>query len=205
VFSLLGIDEAAQREKFGSAGRAQVRRAAAWCIAFGSIVSARHGRYRLDPRRIAFPRPRRLVLLTDAEHRDEAQLRELHIRLRKPVEPAVAMQSNCKGPTQRRGAQRKMTASFSASLLSALSLHFFVMPDAAERNTNVPSRCWCGIHPRRKVLLLRRADHRSSAVDHRSMSGDEQPAKRRRASCVKKPVLRRRPPPSPTGSFRIAT
>jgi aspartyl-tRNA synthetase len=93
VFSLLGIDEAAQREKFGFLLDALKFGAPPHGgIAFGiDRVSALMAGAESIRDVIAFPKTQKAsCLLTDAPSVvDETQLRELHIRLRKPVEPAA--------------------------------------------------------------------------------------------------------------------
>jgi aspartyl-tRNA synthetase len=91
VFSLLGIDEAAQREKFGFLLDALKFGAPPHGgIAFGiDRISALMAGAESIRDVIAFPKTQKAsCLLTDAPSVvDEAQLRELHIKLRKPVEP----------------------------------------------------------------------------------------------------------------------
>jgi len=92
VFSLLGIDEAAQREKFGFLLDALKFGAPPHGgIAFGiDRISALMAGTDSIRDVIAFPKTQKAsCLLTDAPSVvDEAQLRELHIKLRKPVVPA---------------------------------------------------------------------------------------------------------------------
>jgi aspartyl-tRNA synthetase len=92
VFSLLGIDEAAQREKFGFLLDALKFGAPPHGgIAFGiDRISALMAGTDSIRDVIAFPKTQKAsCLLTDAPSVvDEAQLRELNIKLRKPVEPA---------------------------------------------------------------------------------------------------------------------
>jgi aspartyl-tRNA synthetase len=94
VFSLLGIDPAAQREKFGFLLDALKFGAPPHGgIAFGiDRISALMAGAESIRDVIAFPKTQKAsCLLTDAPSVvDEQQLRDLHIRLRKPVEPAVA-------------------------------------------------------------------------------------------------------------------
>jgi aspartyl-tRNA synthetase len=91
VFNLLGIDEAAQRSKFGFLLDALKFGAPPHGgIAFGlDRISALMAGAESIRDVIAFPKTQKAsCLLTDAPSVvDEAQLRELHIRLRKPVEP----------------------------------------------------------------------------------------------------------------------
>jgi aspartyl-tRNA synthetase len=93
VFSLLGIDEAAQREKFGFLLDALKFGAPPHGgIAFGiDRISALMAGAESIRDVIAFPKTQKAsCLLTDAPSAvDEAQLRELHIKLRKPVEPVA--------------------------------------------------------------------------------------------------------------------
>jgi aspartyl-tRNA synthetase len=93
VFSLLGIDEAAQREKFGFLLDALKFGAPPHGgIAFGiDRISALMVGAESIRDVIAFPKTQKAsCLLTDAPSIvDEQQLRDLHIRLRKPVEPAA--------------------------------------------------------------------------------------------------------------------
>ena len=93
VFSLLGIDEAAQREKFGFLLDALKFGAPPHGgIAFGiDRISALMAGAESIRDVIAFPKTQKAsCLLTDAPSVvDEAQLRELHIKLRKPVEPVA--------------------------------------------------------------------------------------------------------------------
>jgi aspartyl-tRNA synthetase len=97
VFSLLGIDESAQREKFGFLLDALKFGAPPHGgIAFGiDRISALMAGTDSIRDVIAFPKTQKAsCLLTDAPSVvDEAQLRELHIKLRKPVEP-VAGETN---------------------------------------------------------------------------------------------------------------
>ena len=96
VFSLLGIDAAAQREKFGFLLDALKFGAPPHGgIAFGiDRISALMAGTDSIRDVIAFPKTQKAsCLLTDAPSVvDEAQLRELHIKLRKPVEPAADKQ-----------------------------------------------------------------------------------------------------------------
>jgi len=93
VFSLLGIDAAAQREKFGFLLDALKFGAPPHGgIAFGiDRISALMAGTDSIRDVIAFPKTQKAsCLLTDAPSVvDETQLRELHIRLRKPVEPVA--------------------------------------------------------------------------------------------------------------------
>ena len=93
VFSLLGIDEAAQREKFGFLLDALKFGAPPHGgIAFGiDRISALMAGAESIRDVIAFPKTQKAsCLLTDAPSVvDEAQLRDLHIKLRKPVETAA--------------------------------------------------------------------------------------------------------------------
>ena len=92
VFSLLGIDEAEQREKFGFLLDALKFGAPPHGgIAFGlDRISALMAGADSIRDVIAFPKTQKAsCLLTNAPSVvDEAQLRDLHIKLRKPVEPA---------------------------------------------------------------------------------------------------------------------
>ena len=93
VFSLLGIDAAAQREKFGFLLDALKFGAPPHGgIAFGlDRISAIMAGAESIRDVIAFPKTQKAsCLLTNAPSVvDEAQLRDLHIKLRKPVEPAA--------------------------------------------------------------------------------------------------------------------
>jgi aspartyl-tRNA synthetase len=93
VFSLLGIDESAQRQKFGFLLDAlQFGAPPHGGIAFGvDRISALMAGAESIRDVIAFPKTQKAsCLMTDAPSIvEEAQLRELHIKLRKPVDPGV--------------------------------------------------------------------------------------------------------------------